>query len=162
MRKAARTALCYLLLAAGLVFLASTVVVTEVAYKSGEAVTLVGFWWPVAAGVACLQFAIRLSVAPQLRDRRAWLGEAGQNAAALALFAGSFVFMSLASDEKQSLGERVLFAVVMPASAWACWGGWLWLCIRTRRDPSTERAVIAAAGTADQRRPPQELPRGLA
>lgn len=144
MRNSVRIALCYLLATMGLGFFVFSVAAIKIDYGSRETVTAIELWCPVAAGTACMHCSIRLWVAPQLRGGRAWMREAGQNAAALSLLAGSFVFSSLTSDEARSLGGRVLLGAIMPAMMCACLGGWIWLSCSKGKSSCTEMARVEA------------------
>ena len=148
MTKPFRTGLSYLSLAVGLGLLALPVIANDFR-RPGETRTAVEFWWPVAAGAICLQGSIGLAVAPRINGLRAWMGEAGRTTGALALMAGSFTLFFLFSDEKESFGERILFAAIIPAAAWVCLIGWFCLNVHAWQNSSAAQMTAEGARSTD-------------
>jgi hypothetical protein len=144
MTKAVRNLISYGFLAIGIGFIASPAITHDSDGNFPVEISPFEFWWPVAAGLICSQFSIRLAVNPRLNCTRAWLKEVVRNGLALFVLAASLTLSILFSDERQVLGDRVLFAAIIPAAAWICIGAWLWLIIRTERGPRTETAELTA------------------
>src|SRR4051794_38053345 len=125
MSKSARNTLSSILLISALGCLASLVMGTESAHRTGEEVAFPAILWPVLPGMIFLQSSIRLARGTRIRGVGGWLREVTRNAAALLLMAGAWL-CGFCFSLAEGGGQRMLCAVLM-LLFWACFAGWLWL-----------------------------------